>query len=116
MIRYLIRRLFLRSRRDKLPRLMRGLRRKMDYRAIDESEITLALMSGRFRDADHARRFMQQHDVTTAAELLPLLPRRAPVDWRKRLRLLLISMAGESVTDPYEREWDRAINRERYME
>ncbi len=116
MIRYLIRRLFLRSKRDMLPKLLRGLRREMDYADIDEQEISLALMSGRFRDADHARRFMSEHGVTTAAELLPLLPKRAPVDWRKRLRLWLISVTGSYPTDPYEREWERATHRERYMQ
>jgi hypothetical protein len=113
MIRYLIKRLFLRSRRDKLPKLMRGLRRKMDYRTVADDEIALALMSGRFRDADHVVRFMTLHEISTAAEALALLPKRPPVDWRARLRRLLMSMEGSYQTDPYKREWERAVSGER---
>lgn len=110
---YLFRRLFKQDRRAKLPRLMRGLRRDMDYQRIDDREVQLALMTGRFRDADHVARFMARHNVSTAAEVIPLLPPKPKVNWRRRAQRWLMSIEGSTPSDPYQHEWEAAQSGDR---
>lgn len=68
--------------------------------AHSPEEIRLVLMTGRVRDEAGARALLDEYGVTTAADLLPLLPQaRPPV--MKRLNRWLQLIEAAYGTDPH---------------
>lgn len=65
------------------------------------NEITI-IASGHAKDAAGARRLMDRYDVTDATDLLPLLPKIKPINYRYRLYRWLCSIAGELPYDPHK--------------
>lgn len=103
--------LFGQSRRDKLPHLKRSL--SEEYSPVDlESEIQLVLMTGLVRDPAAARQLMEKYQVSTAAELLEMLP-TPHVDWQGRFRRWLQTLEGSYASDPHRDELKRTIGFDR---
>lgn len=102
-MRALLRYLFTRSMREKLPRLGGKLKLEFDPLELD-SDISLVLMSGRARDVQEARNLMRKYGAANGAELLMKLPPPPPVDWKRRFRAWLRHLEGSYETDPHRRE------------
>lgn len=102
-MKHLIKYLFRRSVRDKLPPLKHSLTDDIDPLELDR-ELELILMTGRVRDIHEARRLMDKYQATSAVELLKKLPPRPPVDWRGRFRRWLAQLEGAYINDPYQSE------------
>lgn len=81
------------------PRLSRELWSADKDRSMDESII---IASGHAKDAAGARRLMEQYEVINAADLLPLLPKAKPINYRYRMYRWLCSLRGELPYDPHK--------------
>lgn len=98
-MKQLIKYLFRLSRQSRLPHLETSLVTKTDA-AIAPDEIRLVLMTGLVRDEAGARALLLRYNVTTAAELLPLLPKPRPPVLR-RLRAWIQLLEGAYSSDPH---------------
>jgi hypothetical protein len=95
----LIRYLFHMRPQSKLPPLETSLVTTFNP-AHSPEEIRLVLMTGRVRDEAGARALLDEYGVTTAADLLPLLPQAHP-PVMKRLNRWLQLVEGAYGTDPH---------------
>jgi hypothetical protein len=111
MIKHIYRNLFRQSRRSQLPRLMPALRREFDPRAIDDEELGIAMMTGRFRDIEQCRRTFAAYNVTTALDLMSRLPPPRKPSWRRRLLWWLQILEGGYKRDPWRAEYERLTRR-----
>lgn len=100
LIRYIF---FYGNIRDKLPKLQRTLATDFDPAELDP-EIRLVLMTGRARDPSAVKELMKKHEVYTALELIPYLPKRIPTPWQKRFRAWLRGLEGSYQSDPLANE------------
>ena len=99
-MRHLIRYLTHVDRREKLPRLANTLTNQYSAADIDDKEIELVLMMGVAKDPEGARQVLNRYGVSTAAELLPLLP-EPRANWRERLHRWFIWICGAYEHDPH---------------
>ncbi len=70
-----------------------------------DADTLLILMSAQARDPHAVQRLMQRYNVTSAAELIPLLPKRKRPNWKKRLLNWLRRLEGSYAADPIHREF-----------
>lgn len=98
MIR-VIRDIFRRTIREKLPKLENTFTSKYDRATIGDDEM-LIMLAGVAKDPMEARRLMQEYEVTDALALLAVLPKRK-INWRRRLRSYLQGLEGSMTNDPY---------------
>lgn len=101
----LYKRIFGEHKRDRLPKLMKGYKKDYEGADIDERDIELALMSGRFRDPDHVRKAWLIFEAVDINDLLAKLPARTPLNWRRRIRLWLYSIECSEPTDPWRKDF-----------
>lgn len=99
--------LFQRPEREKLPRLSHTLTSDVDPSATLDPDIQLILMTGRVRDPVQARRLMQEYGATNGVELLKRLPPPPPVDWKRRFRAWMRQLEGSYQSDPHRADLTR---------
>lgn len=68
-------------------------------------ETEIVLMSGRAKSPLEVERLMKRYGCSTAAELLPKLPKRARPSWRDRLLAWLQRLEGSLDYDPARNIW-----------
>jgi hypothetical protein len=77
-----------------------------------DRDVELIILSGRAKDPIGAARLMAQYNVSTASELLPLLPRRRRPSVRTRMRQWMQRLLGVTEHDPaHRREQATATSR-----
>ncbi len=103
LLKYLMRQTIYR----KLPKLRRTMRLSFDPASLDE-ETMLVMMMGIARDPVGVSRLLEEYHVSTAAELLKVLPPPPPPDWRGRLRSWWQLVEGSRPTDPHLEEHKKA--------
>lgn len=94
-----IRDIFRRTEREKLPKLENTLTSAYDRLAIGDDEL-LIMLAGVAKDPVEARKLMDEYEVGSAVELLKVMPRRK-IHWRRRLRSYLQGLEGSVTNDPY---------------
>lgn len=83
--------------------LPRDLVTRFDILECDEDEILL-ILSGRVKDRHAIARLKERYGVTTALELLPLLPKRKPRSLQLRILDWLRRAEGSYEHDPLRRQ------------
>lgn len=91
--------------RERLPQLHRQVWSPFDATDVDP-EIHLILMAGVAPDPDAAADLLREYKVTTAAELLTLLPRRS-FNIMRKLRNLLMRIEGSYPSDPHKQDYQK---------
>jgi hypothetical protein len=86
-------------RSQPLPKLPRQLVTEFDPSCCSDDEL-IVFMAGAARDRHHVARLMRRYCVSTAAELLPLLPKTKPPSLRKRVLDWLRRLEGSTAYDP----------------
>lgn len=112
-IKQLWRLLWRMDKRDHLPRLSRDLHDEYNPEHIDTLEIELVLGLGVAPDVKSAKDLLEKYNVTTAAELEPLLPKKQR-RFGARLWRYIGYLDGSYETNPYNRqrlEWLRRDER-----
>lgn len=78
----------------------RELRLDYDTTMQLDQDIQLIIMSGKAKDPIGAQRLMEAYKVETAAELIPLLPKRKRPTIKARLLSWVQRLLGLHATDP----------------
>jgi hypothetical protein len=107
-----LRYLFRTKPQDKLPRLHKTLHSSLEHSEL-AAEAELILMAGVAQDESGAIELMNQYGVRSAAELLPLLPKRKR-DWWGRMRRLIAFWEGAELSNPLEREYQQIRKDQRW--
>jgi len=94
-----IRDIFKRTVREKLPKLENTLTSPYDKRTLTSDE-ELIMLAGVVKDPLEARRLMIEYGTTNATELLKILPKRK-INWRRRLKAYLQGLEGSTTNDPF---------------
>jgi hypothetical protein len=111
-MRNILRYLFRTKPQDRLPRLHRTLHHDLDYAALEE-EVQLILMAGVAQDESAALELLTKYEATSAAELLPKLPKRKR-DWAGKIRRLIAFWEGADLSNPLEREYQQIRKDQRW--
>lgn len=107
----LLRYLFRQTERDLLPKLKNHLTTQFDRSEEIDWETELVLMRGLVRDPRQVRALMEQYEVTTAQELLEVLPEPTGPNWRGRFSRWIQHVEGSYARDPHLEEDSDAIRR-----
>lgn len=89
--------------RRNLPRLHQSLMADVDPATLTADEY-LILLAGLVKDDDEARKLMAKYKVTSAPELLRVLPPPKVDRWRK-LRRWIQALEGSEATNPHAHDW-----------
>lgn len=90
-------------RRKPIKRLPRDLITRYDPAHLNDDDLVLMKASAA-KDRHAVRRLMQAHGVTSAAHILPHLPRQKMTSYRIRLMNWLRRLEGSSEHDPLAKE------------
>ena len=82
-----------------------------DITAADPDDL-LVMMTMKARSPAAVQRLKDKYGVKTAAELLPLLPKRKPPPIRERIRVWLMTLEGARPGNPIAREIRREKQRQ----
>lgn len=92
----------------KIQRLPSELRSPFDWYDDASEDERLIMMTMRARSPQAVRRLMKAYGVDTAADLLPLLPKKRRPKLRERLKDWLMRLEGAKPTDPIKKDLKRA--------
>jgi hypothetical protein len=91
------------TREKKVPRLSTALKTAYDPLSLSEDEM-IVIMSGYAKDRIGVAMLFEEHGVSTAAELLPKLPKPSKPSFRDRLISFARRLEGSTGYDPLKRE------------
>ena len=89
------------------------IRSEYDVMEMDR-DVELIILAGRAKDPTGAARLMQKYNVSTASELLPLLPKRHRPSVRARMRQWVQRLLGVTEYDPMTHRHEQATAQRRH--
>lgn len=95
----LIKSIFAKTLHEQLPRLENTLTADYDPAFLSDDEY-LILLAGVAKDPNEARRLMEEYHVSTAHELLQVLPKKK-INWLRRWKRWTQSLEGSYNSDPF---------------